>query len=378
MDMEKFENTGLAYINFRDHDKAVECQRYFTGFSSWPGEHFSERTCRAQWSSIQGYAANIEKQQRNDWVNSNIPEDCKPMVFDENGTRLPTMDIFPTSRRVDHGWRNYSLDSEGKAWTDEWYGGSSGVNSYLETGRTGQFSHSWSDNWQKNQSSNQRWQSEQSWHKENKHHKDRNWDRDKDDYWQSHWSGWNGRKDEWSDGHNQRQVLIEDTSGGYGKMSVPDFYYEDPKTEEGDKPGETPENSERVVQIGDGSTSAGYESDTKGINAMGAEVFQSPSDAVGSKELFQKKSGEPASLVATTRYVCPSCGACFAKWSACHHHILNEFICRKNLVSKDMEWIDLQARCKEKATELPNDHKSGKANDMSRDDAIVQEARRFQ
>ena len=30
-------DTGLAYINFRDHDKAVECQQHFAGWSSWPG-----------------------------------------------------------------------------------------------------------------------------------------------------------------------------------------------------------------------------------------------------------------------------------------------------------------------------------------------------
>ena len=66
MDMDKFENTGLAYINFRDHDRAVECQRHFAGYSAWPGGHFSERTCRAQWSSIQGYEANIQKQQKSE------------------------------------------------------------------------------------------------------------------------------------------------------------------------------------------------------------------------------------------------------------------------------------------------------------------------
>ena len=115
MDQERLQSTGLAYINFRDHDKAVECQRFFSGFTAWPGRHSSERTCRAQWSSIQGFEANIEKQRKQNWLRINIPESCKPMVFDEQGTRLPTMDIFP----------DWGDQDERGGWANKWYGGSS-------------------------------------------------------------------------------------------------------------------------------------------------------------------------------------------------------------------------------------------------------------
>ena len=123
MDEHNFTNTGIAYINFRRHDKAVECQRYFTGFTGWPKGFVSDRSCRADWSSIQGYEANIQRQQKlKDWKNSNIPEDCKPMVFDEHGLRLP----FDIRQK---GWSSVF----GEQWEDEWYG-SSGNGRYSGSG----------------------------------------------------------------------------------------------------------------------------------------------------------------------------------------------------------------------------------------------------
>ena len=173
--MDKFENTGLAYINFREHSKAVECQRHFSGFSAWPGGHFSERSCRAQWSSIQGYEANIQKQQKlTDWVNSNIPEDCKPMVFDSYGTRLPTMEIFPSwqdfedSSRVYHGWRNSETHEDHRGWwKDEWYGrngGNSGGYDAWRNGNAGNATSDWSGSIYKDQWSDR---DRSDWRKEN-------------------------------------------------------------------------------------------------------------------------------------------------------------------------------------------------------------------
>lgn len=106
MDMEKMDNLGIAYDNFHKHSMAVGCQRYFSGFSltAWPGGNFSERNCRAEWSSIQGYEANIQRQKLNDWMNSKIPEVYKPMVFDEDGLRLPMIFFCRNLRQlIGHG-----------------------------------------------------------------------------------------------------------------------------------------------------------------------------------------------------------------------------------------------------------------------------------
>ena len=431
MDMDKFENTGLAYINFRDHDKAVECQRHFAGYSAWPGGHFSERTCRAQWSSIQGYEANIQKQQKlNDWVNSNIPEDCKPMVFDEYGTRLPTMDIFPPwDSQVYHGWR--SSETPGKAhvtgitasgdssrdgsgdryrpWKDEWMSRGSGNGGGY---RSDEWRNSpWSSDWSGG-SRKERWSD--SWRKENYDNEnyenyenyDRKWDRDKHgSQWERsvRWVGWNGHDeyDEWSNGHNgqhesQRQVVMEETSNenaawpwhsGYanyaaaeglrglpGLAGLPARPAEDTETEEANmKPW-----SLQAVE-------GGYtvSKDTGDLNAKFSEVFQNDPDPKASSELPTSEADkfcEPealASLVAVTRYACPCCNTCFAKWSACQNHIFSTPKCHKEVVNgPEADVTDLQARCKGKAEELPPELLNGPSGPNASDMDVT--TRRFQ
>lgn len=163
MDVDKFQSTGLAYINFREHHKAVDCQRFFQGFTTWPGRHHSERTCRAQWSSIQGYEANIEKQMKQNWWKCNLPEDCKPMVFDETGARLPTLDVFPPSEGSD--------DERGSSsWTKKWYGGSSMLREVDRTERHPGWSNEWRNEewWQRSEDaqdnySTSNWRDRNTW-----------------------------------------------------------------------------------------------------------------------------------------------------------------------------------------------------------------------
>jgi len=393
MDVDKLENTGLAYINFREHDKAVECHRYFHGFNAWPGGHFSERICKASFSSIQGYERNIEKQQNlKDWVNCNMPEDCKPMVFDEHGTRLPTMDVFPPPHETgaDNGWRNYSIEDsygsydEGKRWKDEWYGGGSGDGYQSSTGRNGKFG-SWSDKWRKDE-----WwqQSENSWHKD-KQYRDRKWDRDRSE-WETNL--WESRRDRsWDTWDNApRQVLLEGTSNEWSggsrqwqtKKYQEEYVAED--TSPVDDPSEEPSRQEESVQTTE------YERNestvTAGTVVQVSELLpklneERRSESLKEAETSSSSKEEPEVLVslAVTRYACPCCSACFAKWSACHHHILSEQKCRKEVTgSGSVEPPDLQAKCKEKAEELPTEQKNGKVNEQFKEDAIETQTRRFQ
>ncbi|CAE7876132.1 UBE2J2 [Symbiodinium microadriaticum] len=152
MDMGKFENRGLAYINFRSHEKAVECQNHFEGTEDWKG-HTSERPCKSDWSSIQGYAANIQRQQRSAWLTNAIPEGCKPMAFDEHGMRLPTLDIFPASladsRKDARSCRTMS-DNNKEWWRDQWYGSSSSEQNAGKNRKSCRWYDSWSwksDDW---------------------------------------------------------------------------------------------------------------------------------------------------------------------------------------------------------------------------------------
>ncbi|CAE7595833.1 ML3 [Symbiodinium natans] len=127
MYLDQLENTGLAYINFRDHEKALECQHYFEGSINWGG-HISDRPCKAQWSSIQGYEANITRHRKAAWNDKNLPEDCKPMAFDEQGRRLPPQEVFTPLHAQDSGKGGkvgrYRKPGKSKSWEDEWYGAS--------------------------------------------------------------------------------------------------------------------------------------------------------------------------------------------------------------------------------------------------------------
>lgn len=169
------------------------------------------------------------------------------------------------------------------------------------------------------------------------------WDHDKhDSQWDRsvHWVGWNGRDeydeyDEWSNGQNlrngqhesQRQVVIEEgsegstgppgptarlcqwsrgTSGGLPGLVRP----ADTETEEAKM---TPWRLQAVE--GAGSVSK----DTGDLYAKFSELFQHDPDPKASEvptpEAEKFCAEALASLVAVTRYACPCCKTCFAKWS---------------------------------------------------------------
>lgn len=288
MDLDRFESTGLAYINFTSHESAVECQRFFTGFTAWPGNHRSERTCKAQWSSIQGYEANVEKQQKlQDWVSCNVPEDCKPMVFDENGTRLPTMDVFPPSE----DWR------DSKGWS-EWYGGEG-------------------SEWR-----------EESWKKDEWQSSSKGWDSWK---WGQTWQPdlWKGKEKEWQWQEEAKQVDVLELLPALGSK---------PSDEE-------PEGQESHED----------------------EAYAEVPEAQEVQEVLEVAKPKEVVSLGLARYACPSCRSCFAKWSACQHHISSEAKCRK----ETSELEDLQAACKRQAEELPNEERTFQT-------AEVAQVRRFQ
>ena len=298
MDVERFESWGLAYINFRSHETALECQRYFTGFDRWPGRHYSERACRAQWSSIQGFEANISKQQA-DWVNRNVPEDCKPMVFDENGTRLPTMDVFP---------------AKSDTWTDEWYGSSSNKPS-KQSG--------WPE-WRKEEWKTEYTESFTEWS---------DWSKET---WDNSESAWG----EWQTWGASQPVLPSMTEEVYPATEVAEI--ESKAAEEVDSP----------VQ---GSAGVDLPHDLS--------MTVTPPTALTSSSLGQ------------ARYACPTCKACFAKWSACQHHILSEAKCRVQLQGLQQ----LQEVCKQQAAEIDSQEPfQGPFQEPFQDTAIVTEVRRFQ
>ena len=317
MDMDRFESTGLAYINFREHDKAVACRKFFSGFRSWPGRHASDRTCRAEWSSIQGQEANIEKQQRLNWADIDIPEDCKPMVFDENGVRLPTMDVFvrndesayayssDRARYVSGRWEEEERRSAG--WTKEWYGGGT-------KGSRGR--PHWEENWRAGK--------QQDWWPNHRQHQDA-WDSRARRTWQNY-DSWEYEERparfDWQEKNLNEHSSLE-TAEGVNTTSLLENLMEDPSYQE--------------VEAGN-STEA---------HVVVPESTHRPSDGQAS---VPKANEKPLSALAMIRYACPRCRKRFPKWSACHSHILNESQCRKEWGQTDS--LALQARCQEMAKDL--------------------------
>jgi len=360
MDMDKFENQGLAYINFRDHETAVQCQNHFEAREDWGKGHVCERPCKSEWSSIQGYAANIERQQRSAaaWVTMDIPEDCKPMAFDEHGRRLPTFDIFPASV-VDTGkdsrsWRtvSYSNKEEGsKWWKDQWYGGSS---SEQHDGKNGK-SRGWYDSWSR-----------------------------KDDDWRDHgsrskwndegsWRDWTRRDDDWDDG----DAAFSDTRASNRIWRTSN---RDPEDEH-DEYGEASQNSDNFEH---GMTDEKQEEEWVPWKRREEEKENEArkDDNLATKvpilkdqpplaSLLGISSNEPPALLksaeaalASAKYACPHCGAVFMKWSACMHHIVTDSrTCRDHILpdgKMPADMTELQEKCKAKAAEMPKDVKKGK------------------
>ncbi|CAJ1432241.1 unnamed protein product, partial [Effrenium voratum] len=318
MDMDKFENTGLAYINFRSPANAVECQHYFQGFTNWGGGHRSERSCAAQWSTIQGYdAANIEKQRKLNWAASNIPEDCKPMVFDPQGTRLPTTYIFPPEavKLEPKGWMEAKAKG-GNSWTDEWYG----EEWYGEnTSETGNPKSRWNDRWGN--------KDEPWW----RYGTDTRWRQEETSYWTS-------GATRMSRGGAMKLTLAGDrrnqaTGGSGATRATGAEAAEDPQID-GD-PGEAA---------------------VLALKPTVDEMVKKAEEAGDQPKLLpppqrKPKGGgpeEPVASLGVARYACPECSkdaissfrtsrslhhnfvrlhairTCFAKWSACQHHVLSE------------------------------------------------------
>ena len=88
LDFKSKNNLGYAFVNFHSVDIAKQFFRHFDGrrIVSRPGWDKPLRVC---WARVQGLEANIDHY-RNSPVNE-MPEEFKPMLFDENGDFL----LFP-------------------------------------------------------------------------------------------------------------------------------------------------------------------------------------------------------------------------------------------------------------------------------------------
>ena len=347
MDKDKFENRGLAYINFRNHETAVQCQGHFDGSDDWKG-HTSERPCKSEWSSIQGYAANIERQRRSAWITSTIPEGCKPMAFDEDGMRLPTSDIFPASLtdtgKDSRSWRTVSFDNGAEAsnwWKDQWYGSSS---SEQHVGKN-RNSRGWYDSWSRKDDvwrehgSRSKWNNEGAW---------RDWTRwDDDGEGDAACSDARARNRIWRTSNWDPEDVVDE----YGEASRDSANFEHGMTDEKKEEEECIPWKRREEEK---ENEAGNDDNlTLKVSILRYQPPLASLLGIPGNEPTELRTSAEALLSA--KYACPHCGAVFMKWSACMHHIVTDSpTCQSHILPDGKlpaDMTEFQEKCKAKSAE---------------------------
>jgi hypothetical protein len=74
-------NVGYFFVNFISHDIAVLAMEQFVGFKNWTV--LSTKVLTGSWAArTQGRAACIERCKYFTFMHNDIPNECKPMMFE--------------------------------------------------------------------------------------------------------------------------------------------------------------------------------------------------------------------------------------------------------------------------------------------------------
>eukprot|EP00439_Symbiodinium_sp_Y106_P075926 s1441_g15.t1 len=360
MYLDQLENTGLAYINFHDHATAVECQRYFEGSIDWSG-HISDRPCKAQWSSIQGYEANITRHRKAEWLEKNVPEDCKPMAFDEQGRRLPTLEVFTPSQSLhstDSGkGGKYQRPGKGKPWEREWYGASkphAGKGSNWPgwyTDRNIETDSRQTDSGYAN-AAFEPFDDSASWLQAAA-----NWQamemtaEGTDDWGNPNEGNMASALDLYLASMDSTDRSDEVYGQAYGQSFEPTF----PLQESFEKRADTFERDASDTKV-----------DQKRLPKPSIpelpvlEHLQSKGSPQTSPQMSPSSTASEPGQLGLRKYACPNCKLIFAKWSACQHHLVSDMKCwcvlGEGRLPSDV--TELQEKCKAAAEERPKDTES--------------------
>ncbi|CAE7542826.1 ML5, partial [Symbiodinium sp. CCMP2456] len=385
MYLDQLENTGLAYINFRDHTTAVECQRYFEGSIDWSG-HISDRPCKAQWSSIQGYEANITRHRKAEWLEKNVPEDCKPMAFDEQGRRLPTLEVFnplqPLHSTDSGKGGKYQRPGKGKQWERDWYGASK-----PHAGKGSNWPGWYSDR-------NIETDSRQS---------DSGYANaafepfDDSASWLQAAASWQvmemtagGIDDSWGNPNEGNMTSALDlylasmdstdrySDEAYGHASGQTFEPRFPLQESFEKRADTFERDPSNTKVEDQKRLPKPLIPELPVleHLQNRERGEKGSPQTSPQMSPSSTASEPGQL-GLRKYACPNCKLIFAKWSACQHHVVSDMNCwcvlGEGRLPSDV--TELQEKCKAAAEERPKDSEPTAA---FVDEAIQDKVLRFQ
>jgi hypothetical protein len=89
IDFARKSNVGYCFVNLINAEAASSFQAAFQGFQGWTGS--SQKVCEAVWSQpCQGLECHIERYRNSPVMHEDVPDDCRPMLF-QDGTRV----VFP-------------------------------------------------------------------------------------------------------------------------------------------------------------------------------------------------------------------------------------------------------------------------------------------
>jgi len=87
IDFEKKANLGYAFVNFANHEHALQAKHVFSGFKKWGIG--TNKICYAGWSKpLQGLSANIRRYRDSPVMAADVPEQYKPILVSK-GQRQP-------------------------------------------------------------------------------------------------------------------------------------------------------------------------------------------------------------------------------------------------------------------------------------------------
>mmetsp|Transcript_99887 Transcript_99887/g.308154 ORF Transcript_99887/g.308154 Transcript_99887/m.308154 type:complete len:188 (+) Transcript_99887:2-565(+) len=82
MDFKTHASLGYAFVNLVSPEQAASFWKIFEGFGKWVVA--SQKVCSVSWSCpYQGLAAHIERYRNSPVMHEDVPDDYKPMVFQE-------------------------------------------------------------------------------------------------------------------------------------------------------------------------------------------------------------------------------------------------------------------------------------------------------
>jgi len=105
-------NMGYAFVNFRRGKDAKDCKDKLVKFKDWKFIK-SNKLLETSYADVQGFEANVERFRKSNISSQDLPEDCKPLIF-ENGHRIDIKAVIAERAKYgkDSRWQTGAPDNK--------------------------------------------------------------------------------------------------------------------------------------------------------------------------------------------------------------------------------------------------------------------------